>query len=55
MVRRTGVNFDRKMSVVARGLCRRDSRRGVKIEIDINVDIKSSLRAFALLFWMKIV
>ena len=28
---------------------------GVKIEIDINVDIKSSLRAFALLFWMKMV
>ena len=27
----------------------------VKIKIDINVDIKSSLRAFALLFWMKIV
>ena len=28
---------------------------GVKIEIDINVDIKSILRVFALLFWMKIV
>ena len=43
------------MSVAARGLRSVTVGGGVKIEIDINVDIKSSLRAFALLFWMKIV
>jgi len=41
---------------VASAVCAGETVGGcVKIEIDINVDIKSSLRDFALLFWMKIV